>query len=162
MFFLFICYNMCIDSVELIDYGIVLNICLKLINDFTVMYQVYLYTRKYNYLSWCCNIIRYRCQQMFKYMFMYNIIITLPILITAGGRRWSWSYGSWIYNYLCNHCLSPLTLWVRTPFMASCTLYNFMWSSLWVTCGSSVVFSGYSGLLCFLWVPPGFLCFLYQ
>jgi len=21
---------------------------------------------------------------------------------------WSWSYGSWIYNYLCNQCLSPL------------------------------------------------------
>ena len=27
----------------------------------------------------------------------------------------SWSYGSWIYNYLCNQCLSPLQLWVRTP-----------------------------------------------
>ena len=27
---------------------------------------------------------------------------------------WSWSYGSWIYNYLCNQCLSPLTLWVWT------------------------------------------------
>jgi hypothetical protein len=26
------------------------------------------------------------------------------------------SYGSWIYYYLCNQCLSPLTLWVRTPF----------------------------------------------
>ena len=26
-----------------------------------------------------------------------------------------WSYGSWIYNYLCNQCLSPLTLWVKTP-----------------------------------------------
>ena len=25
---------------------------------------------------------------------------------------WSWSYGSWIYNYLC---LSPLMLWVRIP-----------------------------------------------
>ena len=25
---------------------------------------------------------------------------------------WSWSYGSWIYNYLCNQCLSPLMLWV--------------------------------------------------
>jgi hypothetical protein len=25
----------------------------------------------------------------------------------------SWSYGNWIYNYLCNQCLSPLTLWVR-------------------------------------------------
>jgi hypothetical protein len=26
-----------------------------------------------------------------------------------------WSYGSWISNYLCNRCLSPLTLRVRTP-----------------------------------------------
>jgi hypothetical protein len=25
-----------------------------------------------------------------------------------------WSYGSWIYNYLCNQCLSPLKLWVQT------------------------------------------------
>jgi len=24
------------------------------------------------------------------------------------GNLWSWSYGSWIYNYLCNQCLSPL------------------------------------------------------
>jgi hypothetical protein len=39
---------------------------------------------------------------------------------------WSWSYGSWIYNYMCNQCLSPLTLWVRTPFMAKCTQYNIM------------------------------------
>jgi hypothetical protein len=23
---------------------------------------------------------------------------------------WSWSYGSWIHNYLCDQCLSPLTL----------------------------------------------------
>jgi hypothetical protein len=28
---------------------------------------------------------------------------------------WSWSYGSWINNYLCNQCLSPLKLWVRIP-----------------------------------------------
>jgi hypothetical protein len=28
---------------------------------------------------------------------------------------WSWSYGSWIYNYLCNQCLSPLMLVVRIP-----------------------------------------------
>jgi len=25
------------------------------------------------------------------------------------GPSWSWSYGSWIYNYLFNQCLSPLT-----------------------------------------------------
>ena len=23
------------------------------------------------------------------------------------GLSWPWSYGSWIYNYLCNQCLSP-------------------------------------------------------
>ena len=32
---------------------------------------------------------------------------------------WSWSYGSWIYNYLCNQCLSPITLWVRITFRRS-------------------------------------------
>ena len=32
-----------------------------------------------------------------------------------------------IYNYLCNQCLSPLKLWVRTPFMVRCTQYNIMW-----------------------------------
>jgi len=43
------------------------------------------------------------------------------------GSSWPWSFGSWIYNYICNHCLSPLQLWVRTQFMARCTRYNIMW-----------------------------------
>jgi len=43
------------------------------------------------------------------------------------GASWSWSYGSWIYNYLCNRCLSPLKLRVRTPFMSRCTRYSIMW-----------------------------------
>ena len=60
------------------------------------------------------------------------------------GPSWLWSYGSWIYNYLCNQCLSPLKLWVRTLFMARCTWYNIRWSSLSVTCDRSVVFSRYS------------------
>ena len=33
------------------------------------------------------------------------------------GPSWSWSYGSWIYNYLCNQCQSPLTLLIRIPLM---------------------------------------------
>jgi hypothetical protein len=37
------------------------------------------------------------------------------------GSSWSWSYGSWILNYLYNQCLSLPMLWVRTPFMARCT-----------------------------------------
>ena len=47
----------------------------------------------------------------FKYMY-------LPKKVE--GPLWSWSYGSWIYNYLCNQCLSPLTLCVRIA-QARCT-----------------------------------------
>jgi len=37
------------------------------------------------------------------------------------GPSWSGSYGSWIYNYLCNQCLSPVMLWVRISIRARCT-----------------------------------------
>ena len=43
------------------------------------------------------------------------------------GPSWSCSCGSWIYNYICNQCLLPLKLSVRTPYMARCTRYNIMW-----------------------------------
>jgi hypothetical protein len=33
--------------------------------------------------------------------------------VWALGQLWSWSYDSWIYNYLWNQSLSPLKLWVR-------------------------------------------------
>ena len=33
-----------------------------------------------------------------------------------------WRYGSWIYNYHCNQCLSPLMLWVRILIRARCTI----------------------------------------
>jgi hypothetical protein len=39
----------------------------------------------------------------------------------------SWSYVSWIYNYLCNQCLSTIKLWVWTLFIARCTQYNIIW-----------------------------------
>jgi hypothetical protein len=69
-------------------------------------------------------------------------------------KSWSWSYGSWIYNYLCHQCLSPLTLWVRILRMVRCTLYTIMWLSLSVTCGRSVVFSRYSDFFHQLNWPP--------
>ena len=37
------------------------------------------------------------------------------------GPSRSWSYCSWIYNFLCNKCLSPLMLLVRISIMARCT-----------------------------------------
>ena len=38
-----------------------------------------------------------------------------------GGLLWPCSYGSWIYNYLCDQCPSPLMLWVRISIRARCT-----------------------------------------
>ena len=37
------------------------------------------------------------------------------------GPSWPWSYGSWIYNYLLNQCISSLVLWVRISIRARCT-----------------------------------------
>jgi hypothetical protein len=52
------------------------------------------------------------------------------------GLSWLWSYGIWIYNYLCNQCLSPLTLWVRTQLrrgVLDATIYDEV--CLWLTTG---------------------------
>jgi len=43
---------------------------------------------------------------------MIYIYDTPTVLIILEQLLFSWSYGSWIYNYLCNQCLSPLKLWV--------------------------------------------------
>ena len=45
------------------------------------------------------------------FLFCMSCIVLWLIL----GLSWSWSYGSWICNYLCSQCLSPLTLWVWIP-----------------------------------------------
>jgi hypothetical protein len=43
------------------------------------------------------------------------LIYLLPILFDFPGSKWSWSYGSWIYNHLCNQGVTQLTLLVRIP-----------------------------------------------
>ena len=47
----------------------------------------------------------------------YGIYTNRPSVLFSA----SWSYGSWIYNYQCNQCLSPLILWVRILIRARCT-----------------------------------------
>ena len=37
------------------------------------------------------------------------------------GPSWPCSYISWIHNYLCSQCLSPLILWVRISTRERCT-----------------------------------------
>jgi hypothetical protein len=46
-----------------------------------------------------------------------------PFLV---GPLWSWSYGSWIYNYLCNRCFTTNIVSLNLT-QARCTWYNLMW-----------------------------------
>jgi hypothetical protein len=63
---------------------------------------------------------------------------------------WSLSYGSWIYDYLCNQCLSPLKLWVRIRLMAgvpSGTPHAFPQVKKQVHLGKGTRSSGWAGVL---------------
>ena len=88
----------------------------------------------------------YTCSVHAAQDFFFSIVfcIVCPDLICGFWlpfwKGLSWSYGSWIYNYLCNRCISPLTV---NPTQTRCTRYNIMWSSLSVTCGWWVAFSGF-------------------
>ena len=46
---------------------------------------------------------------------LYLLNLMLHWCICYLGPSRFWSYGSWIYKFICNQCLSPLTLWVRIP-----------------------------------------------
>jgi len=59
------------------------------------------------------------------------------------GPLLSWSFDSWIFNYKCNQCLSPLTLWVRIWIMARRTRYIFIWYIFSVTLDRTMIFSEY-------------------
>ena len=59
-------------------------------------------------------------QLSWKGLFISCSHMLLPLTLFAHvqmvlGPLWSLSYSSWIYNYLCNQCISPITLWVWTP-----------------------------------------------
>ena len=62
-------------------------------------------------------------------VYYFTILIACLSLsfVSLEGLSWSWTYGSWIYNYLSNQCLSRLKLWVRNLFMARYTQCNIMW-----------------------------------
>jgi hypothetical protein len=48
------------------------------------------------------------------FVFIKDCLIhgTIFLTNTLKGLSWPWSHDSWIYNYLCNQCLSPLMLLV--------------------------------------------------
>ena len=86
------------------------------------------------------------------YVLIYSNIVLMPTAILLNIclfsnftiTSWQWSYGSRIYNCLCNHCLSPLMSRVRITIRASCTtLCDKVFQ--WLPTGR--FFSGSSGFL---------------
>ena len=58
-------------------------------------------------------VVKFKISRFLSFLFIQLTINSSPLLFKGQSR--SWSFGSWIYNYLCNQCLSPLTLWVWIP-----------------------------------------------
>ena len=60
-----------------------------------------IFQRMFGFLTVLCTTLVLGICNAVKLLYMYL------------GPSWSWSYGSWIYNYMCNQCLSPPSLWFR-------------------------------------------------
>jgi hypothetical protein len=81
-------------------------------------------------------------------IFMFNTSVTTrPLLVpfpNLKGAYGSWLHGSWISNYLWNHCLSPLTwVWILLRRdVLNTTLCDKLWQwlakSRWFSPGTSV------------------------
>jgi len=76
-----------------------------------------------NFTNMCHVVIKLICYILLA---MLQAVLCIKVVKTSSRPYyffkvllWSWSYGSWIYNYLCDQCLSPLTLWIRIPLRRS-------------------------------------------
>jgi len=77
-----------------------------------------------------CLWLQYSFCTLHKYLltaWYQNILYKNSFILNGGRHGRDHIYGSWIYNYIWNQCLSPLTLWVQIPLMGRCTRYKFMW-----------------------------------
>ena len=76
----------------------------------------------YKYTSFICHrtrcyIIDVNTRHQYIYIYMCNIYRET----NYQHMMLLWSYGSWVYRYLCNQYLSPLMLWIRISIRAGCT-----------------------------------------
>ena len=51
------------------------------------------------------------------------------LFLRSFGVSWAWSHGSWIYNYVCNQCLSPLRYRYLQTFLniLRCVVVVIVW-----------------------------------
>jgi hypothetical protein len=81
------------------------------------------------------SLVRYNlnltlgCHRFYYLAPLIQSIESILKCIIQQGPLCPWSYGSWIYNYLCNQCLSPLKLWVWTLCNIVCQWFCWWFSS---------------------------------
>ena len=84
----------------------------------TKLWKVYLYMPTFNRLAQRETSHKIYNSHIFE-LIIYSVKLKFTKLYR--GPSWLWLYCSWIYNYLCNQCLSPLMLWVWISIKARCT-----------------------------------------
>jgi hypothetical protein len=73
------------------------------------------------YMTICNRMQYFTFVQKSHFPSLLKVLISVNYYYHMLGPSWPWSYGRWIYNYLCNQCLSSLMLWVRISIRARCT-----------------------------------------
>jgi len=86
----------------------------------TKLWKVYLYMPTFNRLAQRETSHKIYNSHIFE-LIIYSVKLKFTKLYR--GPSWLWLYCSWIYNYLCNQCLSPLMLWVWISIRARCTTF---------------------------------------
>jgi hypothetical protein len=112
-------------------------------SNWTKLY-CYIFKRK---LIICLNLINISIY----YCGTNGLVGKVGDLWTEANKYWrvlclsTWSYGSWIYNYLCTHCISTLKLWVRIQLrrgILHATLYDKVYQ--WIAAGRWMVLLAYT------------------
>ena len=71
--------------------------------------ECYNIVKMFHHIFWKMKRSLFMCFIKKKTFSCYAVMCPYHTLhISIWGPSWSWSYGSWIYNYLCDQCLSPL------------------------------------------------------
>ena len=80
-------------------------------------------------IQWILIVPKLKGMVILLHVILSILVVWVKIKLQAStSEPGSWSYGCWIYNYLCNHSVPIATNIVSSnSAQARCTRYNIMW-----------------------------------